>query len=49
MKKKLFFRDATQKSALVVPSGIEIKMVPSEPIFEQMSSSSRKREGIDPN
>jgi hypothetical protein len=29
-KKKLFFNDATQKSR-----GIEIKMVPREPIFEK--------------
>ena len=34
-KKKLFFNDATQNSARVVPRGIEIKMVPREPIFEK--------------
>ena len=34
-KKKLFFNDATQKSARVVPHGILIKMVPRGPIFEK--------------
>ena len=35
LKKKLFFKDATQKSASVVPRGIGIKMVPRRPIFEK--------------
>jgi hypothetical protein len=34
-EKKLFFNDATQKSATLVPRGIEIKMVPTWPIFEK--------------
>jgi hypothetical protein len=34
-KKKLVFKDATQKSASVVPRGIDIKMVPRMPIFEK--------------
>ena len=33
--KNPFFKDASQKSASVVPRGIEIKMVPREPIFEK--------------
>ena len=37
LKKKLFFKDATQKSASVVPRGIGIKMVPRRPIFEKCS------------
>ena len=37
LKKNLFFKDATQKSASVVPRGIEIKMVPRRPIFEKCS------------
>ena len=35
LKKKLFFKDATQKSASMVPRGIDIKMVPWSPIFEK--------------
>jgi hypothetical protein len=34
-KKDLFFKDATRKSAFVVPRGIAIKMVPRRPIFEK--------------
>ena len=34
-KKKLFFNDATQKSARVVPWGIAIELEPREPIFEK--------------
>ena len=34
-KKKLVFKDATQKSATMVLRGIRIKMVPSWPIFEK--------------
>jgi hypothetical protein len=34
-KKKLFFKDATQKSARVVPSRIKSWIVPREPIFEK--------------
>jgi hypothetical protein len=34
-KKKLFFKDATQKSARVVRYGIGIESVPREPIFEK--------------
>ena len=34
-KKKLFFNDATQKSATLVPRGIEIEVVPTWPIFEK--------------
>jgi hypothetical protein len=36
-EKNFFFNDATQNSARVVPRGIEIKMVPREPIFEKCS------------
>ena len=36
-KKKILFRDATQKSAPLVPRGIGIKMVPRRPIFEKCS------------
>ena len=35
LKKKLFFKDATQKSARVVPWGIAIELEPREPIFEK--------------
>ena len=35
LKKNLFFKDATQKSARVVQWGIAIKFVPREPIFEK--------------
>ena len=34
-KKKLFFKDATQKSARVVVSRIQIELQPREPIFEK--------------
>jgi hypothetical protein len=34
-KKKLFFKDATQKSASVVVDGIEIELQPRRPIFEK--------------
>ena len=34
-KKKLFFKDATQKSARVVVGGIAIELQPREPIFEK--------------
>ena len=34
-KKKLFFKDATQKSASVVLGGIGIELVPRSPIFEK--------------
>ena len=36
-KKKLFFKDPTQKSSRVVPRGIAIEVVPREPIFEKCS------------
>jgi hypothetical protein len=36
-KKILFFKDATQKSASVVPRGIFIELVPRRPIFEKCS------------
>ena len=35
-KKRLFFKDANQKSARVVPRGIEIKVVPREPILKNV-------------
>ena len=35
LKKKLFFNGAAQKSASMVPRGIDIKMVPWSPIFEK--------------
>ena len=34
-KKKLFFNDATQKSASVVPWGIAVELEPRRPIFEK--------------
>ena len=34
-KKKLFFKDATQKSASMVLSGIVIELEPWSPIFEK--------------
>jgi hypothetical protein len=34
-KKKLFFKDATQKSAFMVVRGIEIELQPWRPIFEK--------------
>ena len=37
LKKKLFFKDATQKSASVVASGIELELQPRRPIFEKYS------------
>jgi hypothetical protein len=37
MKKKLVFKDATQKSASMVVSGIEIELQPWRPIFEKFS------------
>jgi hypothetical protein len=48
-KKKLVFKDATQKSASMVLWGIAIELEPWRPIFEKMFSSSRKRGGADPN
>ena len=36
-EKKLFFKDATQKSARVVERGILIEFQPREPIFEKYS------------
>ena len=35
-KKKLFFNDATQNSAPLVPSGIAVELEPTEPIFENV-------------
>jgi hypothetical protein len=34
-EKKLFFKDATQKSARVLRCGIETETVPLDPIFEE--------------
>jgi hypothetical protein len=34
-EKKLFFKDATQKSAPLVRGGIAIESVPTEPIFKK--------------
>ena len=34
-KKKLFFKDATQKSASVVLGEVSIELVPRSPIFEK--------------
>jgi hypothetical protein len=34
-KKKLFFKDPTQKSACVVLGGIAVELEPREPIFEK--------------
>jgi hypothetical protein len=36
-KKKLFFKDATQKSASVVVGGIAVELQPRRPIFEKCS------------
>ena len=36
-KKKLFFKDATQKSASLVPWGIAVELEPWRPIFEKCS------------
>jgi len=36
-KKKLFYKDATQKSGSMVPRGISMKVVPWSPIFEKCS------------
>jgi hypothetical protein len=36
-KKKLIFKDATQKSATLVQCGIAIEFVPTWPIFEKCS------------
>ena len=36
-EKKLFFKDATQKSASMVQRGIAIEFVPWSPIFEKCS------------
>ena len=35
LKKKLFFKDATQKSARVVAPEISVEVQPREPIFEK--------------
>jgi hypothetical protein len=35
-KKKLFVKDATQKSGSMVPHGIAMKVVPWSPIFENV-------------
>ena len=35
LKKKLFFKDATQKSASMVQWGIAVEFVPWSPIFEK--------------
>ena len=37
LKKTLFFKDATQKSASMVVSGIAIELQPWSPIFEKCS------------
>ena len=37
LKKKLFFKDATQKSASVVLGGIAVELEPRRPIFEKCS------------
>ena len=47
-EKKLFFNDATQKSATMVWYGIAIKSVPSWPIFEKCSHL-REKGGRDRN
>ena len=44
-KKKLFFKDATQKSASMVVSGIVIELQPWSPIFEK-SSHLREKGGV---
>jgi hypothetical protein len=43
-KKKLFFKDATQKSASMVVSGIAIELQPWSPIFEKCSHLREKGE-----
>ena len=44
-KKKLFFKDATQKSASMVVSGIVIELQPWSPIFGK-SSHLREKGGV---
>jgi hypothetical protein len=46
-KKKLAFKDTTQKSAPLVPRGISIELVPTEPIFEKFSHLREKGGGAD--
>ena len=46
-KKTIFFRDATQKSASLVPRGIAIEVVPTWPMFSSSRKSMRKRGGAD--
>jgi hypothetical protein len=48
-KKSFFFKRCNSKLARVVVCGIVIELQPWSPIFEKMSSSSRKRGGADPN
>jgi hypothetical protein len=47
-KKKLFFKDATQKSACMVHPEIAVEIVPWSPIFEKCSHL-REKGGADPN
>jgi hypothetical protein len=48
-KKKLFFKDATQKSASMVLSGIVTELEPWSPIFEKCPHLREKGGGADQN
>jgi hypothetical protein len=48
-KTKLFFKDATQKSACVVRYRIAIESIPREPIFEKCPHLREKGGGADQN
>ena len=43
LKKKLFFKDATQKSASMVQWGIAVELVPRRQIFEKCPRLREKR------
>jgi hypothetical protein len=45
----IFFKDATQKSAPLVVSGIAIELQPMEPIFDKCPHFREKRGGADRN
>ena len=45
--KKLFFKDATQKSVSLVAPGITVEVQPTEPIFEKCPHLREKGGGAD--
>ena len=48
-EKKLFYNDATQKSAPLIPWGIAVELEPTEPIFEKCPHLRDSGGGADQN